>query len=55
MAPASPVLRPGPPSARIPLPAKTQKRHGDGTKYDRARQKKAMRQELDAAPAREGS
>ena len=32
--------------ARIPLPKKGEKRHGDRTKYDRAREKERLRQEL---------
>jgi hypothetical protein len=39
---------PGPakPIARIPLPKKGEKRHGDRTKYDRAREKERLRREL---------
>ena len=35
----------GPPSARLPLPAKREKRHGDETKYSRAREKRRWREE----------
>ena len=35
------------PSARIPLPKKGEKRHGDRTKYERAREKERLRRELD--------
>lgn len=37
---------PAKPIARIPLPKKGEKRHGDRTKYDRAREKERLRQEL---------
>jgi len=33
------------PSARLPLPAKTQARHGDATKYERTREKERLRRE----------
>jgi hypothetical protein len=46
---------PGRPAARIPLPAKTERRHGDATKYERARQKEALRRERDDPPGRGGS
>lgn len=36
---------PGKPIARIPLPKKGEKRHGDRTKYDRAREKERLRSE----------
>jgi hypothetical protein len=38
--------RPGP-MARIPLPKKGEKRHGDRTKYERPREKERLRKELD--------
>lgn len=34
------------PVARIPLPKKGEKRHGDRTKYDRAREKERIRRDL---------
>jgi len=37
--------------ARIPLPAKTEKRHGDRTKYDRSREKEKLRAERNRFPA----
>jgi hypothetical protein len=37
--------------ARIPLPAKTEKRHGDRTKYERGREKERLRAELVRFPA----
>jgi hypothetical protein len=37
--------------ARIPLPAKTEKRHGDRTKYDRRREKERLRAERSRFPA----
>jgi hypothetical protein len=37
---------PAKPIARIPLPKKGEKRHGDRTKYDRAREKERLRGEL---------
>jgi hypothetical protein len=33
--------------ARIPLPKKGEKRHGDQTKYERPREKERLRRELD--------
>jgi hypothetical protein len=36
--------------ARIPLPAKTEKRHGDRTKYERRREKEKLRAEQDRFP-----
>lgn len=36
----------GPPAARIPLPRKGEARHGDATKYERAREKRRLRAEL---------
>jgi hypothetical protein len=38
--------RPSPPSVRLPLPRKTEKRHGEGKKYDRRRAKEMLRKEL---------
>ena len=35
------------PIARIPLPKKGEKRHGDRTKYERSREKERVRRELD--------
>jgi hypothetical protein len=41
-----PTRRPrGAPSARIPLPKKGESRHGDRTKYDRAREKARLDRE----------
>jgi hypothetical protein len=34
------------PTARIPLPKKGEKRHGDRTKYERARERERLRREL---------
>lgn len=34
------------PIARIPLPKKGEKRHGDRTKYERARERERLRKEL---------
>ena len=36
----------GAPEARLPLPKKTEKRHGDKKKYDREREKGRVRREL---------
>jgi hypothetical protein len=41
-----PPRGPAKPIARIPLPKKGEKRHGDRTKYDRAREKERLRREL---------
>jgi hypothetical protein len=39
---------PGKPiAARIPLPKKGEKRHGDRTKYERSREKERLRREID--------
>jgi hypothetical protein len=35
------------PIARLPLPKKGEKRHGDRTKYDRARERERLRRDLD--------
>jgi len=35
------------PGARLPLPAKTEKRHGDARKFDRSREKQSVRRELE--------
>ena len=35
----------GKPIARIPLPKKGEKRHGDRTKYERAREKERLQRE----------
>ena len=40
---------PAPPSARLPLPAKGEKRHGDATKYERSREKQRLRKDLSEA------
>jgi hypothetical protein len=32
-----------PPSVRLPLPVKTEKRHGEGKKYDRRKEKERLR------------
>ena len=37
---------PARPTARIPLPKKGEKRHGDRTKYERARERERLRREL---------
>ena len=37
---------PAPPSVRLPLPRKTEKRHGEGKKYDRRKEKEKLRKEL---------
>jgi hypothetical protein len=39
--------KPVKPIARIPLPKKREKRHGDRTKYSRAREKERLRRELE--------
>ena len=36
-----------PPRARIPLPRKTEKSHGDARTYERAREKRRLRRELE--------
>jgi len=36
-----------PPRARIPLPRKTEKSHGDAKKFDRKKQKETLRREFD--------
>jgi len=41
---------PSAPSARVPLPAKSEKRHGDATKYSRPREKRRWREETKGAP-----
>jgi hypothetical protein len=43
--PASPAS--SKPVARIPLPKKGEKRHGDRTKYDRSREKERLRREIE--------
>ncbi|MGH9367659.1 MAG: hypothetical protein ACRD3M_08295 [Thermoanaerobaculia bacterium] len=43
--------RPAAASVRLPLPKKGEARHGDRTKYDRAREKERLRRER---PAPEG-
>jgi hypothetical protein len=35
------------PLARLPLPGKGEKRHGDRTKYERNREKERLRRELE--------
>jgi len=35
------------PGARLPLPRKTEKRHGDDSKFDRSREKQRVRRELE--------
>jgi hypothetical protein len=35
------------PGARLPLPRKTEKRHGDARKFDRSREKRRVRRELE--------
>jgi len=39
---------PAGPLARLPLPHKTGKRHGDAKKYDRQREKARLRREIEA-------
>ena len=36
----------GAPEARLPLPKKTEKRHGDEKKYDREKEKRRLREDL---------
>jgi hypothetical protein len=45
---ARPKKKPGKrgPSVRLPLPARGEARHGDRTKYDRAREKERLRREV---------
>jgi hypothetical protein len=38
---------PGKPGARLPLPRKTEKSHGDASKFDRRREKERLRRELE--------
>jgi hypothetical protein len=40
--------RKGSPSVRLPLPKKREARHGDLTKYDRAREKERLRKQIRA-------
>jgi hypothetical protein len=40
------VKGPRPPSVRLPLPRKTEKRHGEGKRYDRRKDREALRREL---------
>lgn len=40
------AAKPAPPIARIPLPKKGEKRHADRTKYERARERERLRDEL---------
>ena len=40
------VEGPAPPSVRLPLPRKTEKRHGEGKTYDRKKEKERLRKEL---------
>ncbi len=40
---AGPPKRPPRPLARLPLPKKTEKRHGDASKYSRRREKDRLR------------
>jgi hypothetical protein len=35
------------PGARLPLPRKTEKRHGDSSKFERSREKQRVRRELE--------
>jgi hypothetical protein len=35
---------PAPPSVRLPLPRKTETRHGEGKKYDRRKEKAKLKQ-----------
>jgi hypothetical protein len=41
-----PARGPAPPSVRLPLPRKTEKRHGEGKKYDRRKESVRLRREL---------
>ena len=41
---------PAPPAVRLPLPRKVEKRHGEGKKYDRRREKERLRKELSSPP-----
>jgi hypothetical protein len=38
-----PEKGPAPPSVRLPLPRKVEKRHGEGKKYDRRKEKEKLR------------
>lgn len=38
---------PRPPSVRLPLPRKTEKRHGEGKKYDRKKEKETLQKQSD--------
>lgn len=40
------MKRPRPLLVRVPLPKKTEKRHGDAKKYDRKKEKEKLRREL---------
>src|SRR5262249_4897967 len=44
---SKPPRGPAPPPVRLPLPRKTEKRHGEGKKYDRKKEKETVRKELD--------
>ncbi len=37
---------PAPPSVRLPLPRKIEKRHGEGKKYDRRKEKERLKKLL---------
>ena len=41
-----PAEGPAPPSVRLPLPRKTEKRHGEGKTYDRRKEKERLRKEI---------
>jgi hypothetical protein len=41
---------PAPPSVRLPLPRKVEKRHGEGKKYVRKKEKEKLRKELLSPP-----
>jgi hypothetical protein len=36
----------GAPTARLPLPSRTEARHGDATKFERARERQRLRREI---------
>jgi hypothetical protein len=44
---AKKTKRTAPPRARIPLPGKIEKRHGDAKKFDRQKEKKRLQREFD--------
>lgn len=42
------IAGPVPPSVRLPLPRKTEKRHGEGKQYDRKKERESIRRDLDS-------